>query len=66
MKRLFCLAFLFLSGCNPTPIINDGSSTLVRRVADTSVMSVYIVTVEGHDYIVTSTMHGVSMCPKTP
>lgn len=65
--RLLPLLALLLAGCSgSTPVAEDLSTSSVRRVADTAVLSVYVVRVDGRDYLVVNTMHGVSVCPKTP
>lgn len=62
MKRLLpllLLSTLFLVGC----VKDDPFS---RTTIDDATMTVKVITVDGHDYVVAYRSSGIAICPKTP
>lgn len=62
MKRLLPLLLLFtlfLTGC-----VKDSPSSYTT--IDDVAMTVKVITVDGHDYVVAYRSSGIAICPKTP
>ena len=63
-KLLLVGAILLLTGCERDAEVENLSKP--RHVADFGSVDIYVVPIDGHDYIVVIDSPGVAICPKTP
>ncbi len=66
MKPFLCLLALVLAGCEGPSPTRDNTAPYGQVVAQTDWGWVRVVKIDGHDYVVVSSQHGVAICPKTP
>ena len=59
---ILSLVSLGLAGCGPSKTINSQQAADFRRVASTGLVEVFVVRVDGYDYIVADNPYGIAIC----
>lgn len=58
------LLTIMMSGCGQSTIINDAEESIMRKVASNSLGIVYVVAIDGDEYILVLGGSKAAICPK--
>lgn len=66
MKTISCflLILTLLVGCGESRIINQTDGSVMSRVASNSDCDIYVVEIDGSEYIVVNGFRKAAICPK--
>jgi len=59
-----CIALFGLSGCGQSQIVNEAQGSVMREVASNGLATIYVVEIDGSEYIVVLGSHKAAITPK--
>lgn len=60
-----CIALFALSGCGQSQIVNEANGSVMREVASNGLGTIYVVEIDGEEYVVVLGVYKAAICPKT-
>lgn len=64
LLAVLCIALFGLSGCGQSTVVNEAAGSKMRKVASNDVAEIFVVEIDGAEYIVVTGAYKAAITPK--
>lgn len=64
LLSVLCIALLGLSGCGKSTVVNEAAGSKMRKVASNAVADIFVVEIDGAEYVVVTGAYKAAITPK--